>query len=82
MTAPSGGRYPFGMRARTLCFGLLAAAAVLASCSDDSLPSATEENTVDTVTLYAIWGTPVGSPSAYRMAGSIESSHLVEVDGG
>jgi hypothetical protein len=68
------------MRARTLCFGLLAAAALLASCSDDSLPSATEENTVDTLTLGAVWGTPVGTPSAYRMSGSNESPHLVRVD--
>lgn len=79
MTAPSGGRYPFVMRVRTLCFGLLAGAALLASCSDDSLPAATEENIVDTITISAVWGTPIGEPSAYRMSGT-EGRHTVRTD--
>jgi len=64
------------MRVRTYCFGLLAAAAVLASCSEDDLPSATIENAVDTFTIGALWGTPVGTASAYRLF----ESHLVRTD--
>ena len=76
MTAPAGGRYPFVMRVRTYCVGLLAAVAFLASCAEDDLPSPTIENVVDTLTIGALWGTPVGTPSAYRML----ESHLVRTD--
>jgi hypothetical protein len=67
LTAPSGGRYPFLMRVRTYFLGLLASAALLASCAEEDLPSATVENAVETFTLGALWGTPVGTASAYRM---------------
>jgi len=67
------------MSARTLCLGLVAAAAALVACADDSLPNATVENIVDTVTISAVWGTPVGHPSAYRMSGS-EFTRLVTVE--
>ena len=44
--------------------------ALLAACkSPQDLPNAQIPNTVDTVTLYAIGGTPVGTPSAYSLYG-------------
>lgn len=52
-----------------LCLATATAAAILAvACGDDfQLPPATLENRIDTVTLYALTGTPVGVPSAYHL---------------
>jgi hypothetical protein len=52
-----------------LAFGLSAAAAVVAgsACGDPFGQDATVENTVDTVTLYALRDTPIRLPSAYNM---------------
>lgn len=55
------------MRLRTLL--AIAAAAAIAACSNTNLlPIASVANTVDTVTLGAIRGTPVGTPSGYSVA--------------
>ncbi len=43
--------------------------ALVAACSSTLLPPATLANVVDTVTLYALGGTPLGTPSAYSIAG-------------
>ena len=43
--------------------------ALFAACSSTLLPPATLANVVDTVTLYALGGTPLGTPSAYSIAG-------------
>ena len=44
--------------------------ALLAACkSPQGLPNAQNANTVDTVTLYALNGTPIGTPSAYALIG-------------
>jgi hypothetical protein len=46
----------------------LAAAFLGAACSAElTLPPASDENVVDTVTLYALSGTPIGTYSAYQM---------------
>ncbi|HZH41085.1 MAG TPA: hypothetical protein VFD85_08750 [Gemmatimonadales bacterium] len=46
----------------------LAAAVLSGGCSSTLAPAApTSVNTVDTVTLYAATGTPVGTPSAYNI---------------
>jgi hypothetical protein len=48
----------------------VAGLALLAACrSPQSLPNASIPNTVDTVTLYALQGTPIGTPSAYALIG-------------
>ena len=43
--------------------------ALLAACSSSLLVPATVANVVDTVTLYALDGTPLGTPSAYAISG-------------
>ena len=56
------------MRTLSLLFVALALAAALAiatGCSDDLLPAAAVPNRTDTVSLYALSGTPVTSPSVY-----------------
>lgn len=62
------------MRVST-CFQIAAAlaAGILAGGCGSTLgpPQATSENVVDTVTLYAASGTPVGSPSAYDVFGGV-----------
>ena len=65
------------MRARTLSLGLLLATAVLASCADDSLPDPTLLNKIDTLTIYALRGTPIGTSSGFRVTGG----SLVRTDG-
>jgi hypothetical protein len=47
---------------------LLPLAAAAAGCSDaNSLPSATSTNVVDTVTLWALQGTPITTPSGFSI---------------
>jgi hypothetical protein len=47
---------------------MVAAALAAAACSDDfQLPPAALANELDTVSLYALTGTPVGVPSAYLL---------------
>ncbi|HEU4697957.1 MAG TPA: hypothetical protein VFS40_02165 [Gemmatimonadales bacterium] len=57
------------MRPIVPCFLLLAAAALAgAACSDpNQLSPATDANAVDTVTLYALRGTPLDSASAFSI---------------
>lgn len=50
----------------TLALGL---ALATSACDDSILPSAIYSNVVDTVSLYAIDGTPVASHSGYNIAG-------------
>ncbi len=59
------------MRALRLSTLLLAAALIaFAACSDNSLglPTATLNNVVDSVSLWAVDGTPITTPSGYNMA--------------
>ncbi|PYO63651.1 MAG: hypothetical protein DMD49_08480 [Gemmatimonadetes bacterium] len=42
---------------------------LLAACNTSPLPPAAFVNVIDTVTLYALDGTPLGTPSAYSMNG-------------
>jgi len=62
------------MRARRVSFGLVVAVttyAVFAGCTTTVLPPPTNLNVVDTVTLYAIHGTPITTPSAYLLNGPV-----------
>jgi hypothetical protein len=47
---------------------LLLPLAAAAACSNDDLGNATIENTVDTVTIYSLTGTPITSPSGFLLA--------------
>jgi hypothetical protein len=52
------------------CLTAVAGLALLVACrSPQDLPNATVVNTVDTVTLYALQGTAIGTPSAYALIG-------------
>ncbi len=60
------------MRSRlwSLALGLgVTGLTLLAACSSSPLPPALYVNVVDTVTLYALEGTPLGTPSAYALNG-------------
>lgn len=52
-----------------LQFGVVATVAVLCTACDDplALPDATQENIVDTVTVYALTGTSIGLASGYNI---------------
>jgi len=61
-----------------LCILLLAAAV---ACSDDNgLPDPTTTNVERTDTLYALEGTPVGTPSAYALEGSRRVRTDISID--
>lgn len=45
------------------------ASAVLGACNTNTLPPPSTANTIDTVTLYALHGTPLTTPSAYSLTG-------------
>jgi hypothetical protein len=62
----------------SLCFGATLAAGVLSAACNSTLgpPAAATANVVDTATLYAASGTPVGTPSAYN----IESNERIRTD--
>jgi hypothetical protein len=53
----------------SVCVGATLAAAVLSGACSSTLapPIPSSVNTIDTVTLYAATGTPVGTPSAYNI---------------
>jgi hypothetical protein len=53
----------------SVCVGATVAAAVLSGACSSTLapPIPSSVNTIDTVTLYAATGTPVGTPSAYNI---------------
>jgi hypothetical protein len=56
---------------------LVAGLAALAACGDPlGLPAATFTNDVDSVSLYALSGTPPATPSAYR----VEFRQIIRVD--
>jgi hypothetical protein len=54
-----------------LLFGVVAtlASAALAACNVNPLPPPSVANTVDTVTLYALHGTLITTPSGYSLTG-------------
>jgi hypothetical protein len=57
-----------------LFFGLVVAGGTMASTACDNpldVPAATDTNTVDTVTLYALRGTDLLLPSAYDVVGRV-----------
>ena len=59
-------RMPF--RCRFAALTAAAGLALFAACkSPQDLPNAQVANTVDTVTLYALNGTPIGTPSAFAL---------------
>ncbi len=67
-------RFP---RSPLAALGALAALAALAACgSSTGLPPARIDNVVDTVSLYALDGTPLTAPSAY----DIENLRTVRTD--
>lgn len=56
---------------RSTRFALLGVA--LTACGDDfALPPASSANVPQTITVFALTGTPVGTPSAYSLLGLIE----------
>jgi hypothetical protein len=60
---------PSRCRFATLLIAVAGLTALAACKSPQELPNAQIPNTVDTVTLYALNGTPVGTPSAYALIG-------------
>lgn len=48
-------------------FLLLFPLAAAVACSDDNLGDATNENVVDTVTIFSLLGTPITSPSGFNI---------------
>ncbi len=70
------------MRALRLSTLLLAAALIaFAACSDNSLglPTATFNNVVDSVSLWAVDGTPINTPSGYSMSVNITPGGQAEL---
>jgi len=58
--------------------GLLVLAA---ACSDTTgLPAAGIDNVVDSVSLFALFGTPIATPSAYDLSGRLTGHPLVRTD--
>src|SRR2546426_5325065 len=55
-----------------------------AACSDTTgLPAAVIDNVVDTVSLFALFGTPISTPSAYDLSsrlGGVAANALVRTD--
>jgi hypothetical protein len=64
---------------RSLLLPCVAGAAIVAACGDPfgGLPAPNFPNVVDTVSLYALTGTDISTPSAYRLEGF---DHTVRVD--
>jgi hypothetical protein len=63
-------------------FSVLLALALAAGCNDaTSLPDATRSNVVDTLTLGALEGTPIQTPSAYSVAtGTVRTDQTTEFE--
>ena len=63
------------MRSLSVRLGIFAAVAVYSvssACSSaTSLPPVQFDNVVDTTTLYALTGTPIGEPSGYDGIGAV-----------
>jgi hypothetical protein len=52
-----------------------------AACSDTTgLPAAAIPNVVDTASLFALFGTPIATPSAYDLSSRISAHPLVRTD--
>ena len=52
-----------------------------AACSDTTgLPAAGIDNVVDSVSLFALFGTPIATPSAYDLSGRLTGHPLVRTD--
>jgi len=52
-----------------------------AACSGTTgLPAAGIDNVVDTTSLYALFGTPIATPSAYNLTGRLTGNPLVRTD--
>ena len=66
------------MRLRRVSLGLPLIAALLAAACDNTigLPAASLENVVDTISLFALDGTPVSAPSGYV----VQSKEVVRTD--
>ena len=76
LTRSGGGLYfpdrMLSRRCSAACALAVLGLALLAACSDSlGLPPATIANKVDTVTLYALSGTPFTTPSAYALNGAV-----------
>jgi hypothetical protein len=68
---------------RSLRLLLLPCLALAAACSDLALPKAQNENVVDTVSLYALSGTPPSTPSAYWLGNFAAADRPIFIqDGG
>jgi len=63
-------------------FSVLVALAVAAGCSDsNSLAAPTQSNVVDTVTLGALEGTPIQTPSAYSvLSGAVRTDQTTDFE--
>jgi hypothetical protein len=61
---------------------VLLALALAAGCSDsNSLGDATEQNVVDTMTIGALEGTPISTPSGYRISsGPVRTDQTVDFE--
>src|SRR5437899_10707155 len=73
------------MRApRLLVVFVVAALAVVAACGDNSLglPAARYNNVVDSVSVWALDGTPLNTPSAYSISGrvALRTDHTTAFD--
>jgi hypothetical protein len=63
------------------CFGLVALAVALACSDNNSLGDPTEQNVVDTMTLGALEGTPISTPSGFNIsAGPIRTDSTVNFE--
>lgn len=70
-------------------FLLLLPLAAGTACSNDNLPDATNENVVDTVTIFSLTGTPVTTPSGFNISvgavrtetSSFEFAYNLQADG-
>ena len=68
---------------RSLRLLLLPCLALAAACGDLALPKAQSDNVVDTVSLYALSGTPPSTPSAYWLGNFLAGGRTVLIqDGG
>jgi hypothetical protein len=55
--------------------------ALAAACSDNGIGAATELNVVDTMTLGALEGTPISTPSGYRIStGPVRTDQTVDFE--
>src|SRR2546430_17491794 len=87
LTHSDGVQYLLGHRMSRRCPWFAPTVAVTglvvlaAACSDTTgLPAAGIDNVVDTTSLYALFGTPIATPSAYDLTGRLTGHPLVRTD--